>query len=110
MTTIQLTIDEVPVKVTSQGLELTTKDDHLACGLATFGVDVYIYDDGDWNITEVFPMVNSIAGERGEKVARPYSITAARHLEDFAYFQISDKVKETIMQSDRKEFPKVARI
>lgn len=112
MTTIQIDIDEVPVRIGKKGLELIDDVDHQALGLVNFSVDVEIQADGHWDITEVYPAtgVERISGRlvniRGDKVTGQFAVEAAKFLEKFAEETINDEVHDTIMQSDRKQFPK----
>ncbi len=114
MTPIQVHIDEVPVKATGSGLELTSKDDTEACGLLSFCVDVKIEDDGHWDLTQIAPVTGTIGFGanlkiiRGKNMVGPFALTAAKFLEDFAFFQIDDAVKQEVGKSAK--LPHVARV
>jgi hypothetical protein len=112
MTTIQIDIDEVPVRIGKKGLELTEDTDVQSCGVSSFSVDVHIQDDGHWDITEVYPAIGheivagKLVNKRGDKAEGPFASELAKLLEKFAEAEINDDVHDTIMQSDRRQFPK----
>ncbi len=117
MTTIQIDIDEVPVRIGKKGLELAHDKDPQECGLVNFSVDVEIQADGHWDITEVYPAVGidrvgspdgtfKLVNTRGDSIGGQIGNDIAKFLEKFAEEQINDDVHDTIMQSERRQFPK----
>jgi hypothetical protein len=104
---IKIDLEEVYTKHGKTGLiELTDADDLFANGLGDYSVDVIISDDGSWDITKVYATVSKYApGGPRKLIEGPRSIEYARALERIKQNYIQDKVRSTIMQSDRSEFP-----
>jgi len=111
MTTIQIDIDDVPTKIGNQCIEMTDVLDLESNGSQNFSIDVKIEPDGGWDITEVYPAIgtaivaNKLTYKRGKKMTGPFSRSTARFLETFAFKQISEEVRDAIMQAGRSEFP-----
>jgi hypothetical protein len=111
-TTIQIDIDEVPVKIGKRGIELAKDNDPQGFGFVSFSVDVEIQAGGHWDITEVYPTIGhkivnrKLVNVRGHKITGQFAIEAAKFLETFAEDQINDDVHAAIMQSDRRQFQK----
>jgi hypothetical protein len=112
MTTIQIDIDDVPIKIGRKGFELADDTEAESCGNVDFSVDVEIQADGHWDITEVYPCIGheivngKLVNVRGDKATGQFAIDTAKFLETFAEDQINDDVNDAIMQVGRRQFPK----